>query len=401
VSPWLDGFPSKKRPTFPIFKGDVSVPVVVVGSGMTGAMAAYACAAAGARVVLLEAGRVGGGGTAWASGVFASEACGSFVALERQAGRKVARAHFDLTRRAALDLIATVKRLGIKAQLEPRDAIRIVSPNLTSKPLQKEGDERRGAGLEASWQKTAAVSRSVRIESEGGLRLQGWGHLNPFRLAIGFLKAAVDRGAQVFEHSAAMKVAFDRKVATVITAGGRITAEKVLLCTGEPTDLARALKRHFRFTERAHVITAPLPAAVRRAMGPPNVVITDVDRPPHTIAWVDEDRVLVAGAESLRTPERRRGPVTVQRTGQLMYELSRLFPAMSGAPPAHGWLMPLAHSADDVLYAGPHRNFPHQLFAFGTTHDPVRAFLASRILLRHVLNEATREDEHFGFARNL
>jgi hypothetical protein len=84
-----------------------------------------------------------------------------------------------------------------------------------------------------------------------------------------------------------------------------------------------------------------------------------------------------------------------------MYELSRLFPAMSGSPPAYGWLTPLAHSADDVLYAGPHRNFPHQLFAFGTAHDPARAFLASRILLRHVLNEVARDDEHFAFTRNL
>jgi glycine/D-amino acid oxidase-like deaminating enzyme len=364
-------------------------------------MAAYACAAAGVKVVLLEAGRIGSGGTGLASGVFASEACASFTALEARAGRKVARAHFDLTRRAALDLVATVKRLGIKARLESRDAMRIVPRTAPSKALHREADARRDASLEASWHKAAAVTRSLSVESEGGVRLQAWGHADPYRLAVGFVGAAVDRGAQVFERSAVKKVAFNRRVATVITDLGRITAERVLLCTGEPTDLAGALKRHFRFTERAHVITDRLPASVRKAMGPRDVIVLDVERPPHTIAWVDEDRVLVAGAESARTPERRAAQATIQRTGQLMYELSRWFPAMSGAPPAYGWPTPLSHSADDVLYAGPHRNFPHQLFAFGTAHDPVRAFLASRILLRHVLNEVTRDDEHFAFARNL
>jgi hypothetical protein len=70
-------------------------------------------------------------------------------------------------------------------------------------------------------------------------------------------------------------------------------------------------------------------------------------------------------------------------------------------PPAFGWSLPLAQASDGGLYAGLHRNFPHQLFAFGTAHDPARAFLASRILLRHVMGEATAADEPFGFARVL
>jgi len=56
---------------------------------------------------------------------------------------------------------------------------------------------------------------------------------------------------------------------------------------------------------------------------------------------------------------------------------------------------------DGVLYAGSHRNFPFQLFAFGTSHDPARAFLASRIILRNILGKAEKDDVHFSFARNL
>ncbi len=84
-----------------------------------------------------------------------------------------------------------------------------------------------------------------------------------------------------------------------------------------------------------------------------------------------------------------------------MYELSRLYPAISGAAPAFGWDTPLAHSIDDVLYAGTHRNFPHQHLAFGTLHDPARAFLASRILLRSVQGQADKADQFFSFSRNL
>jgi len=59
----------------------------------------------------------------------------------------------------------------------------------------------------------------------------------------------------------------------------------------------------------------------------------------------------------------------------------------------------LSVTADTVMYAGPHRNYPHHLFAWATRHDPAQAFLASRILLRHYLGQSGREDLYFGFTR--
>ena len=170
-------------------------------------------------------------------------------------------------------------------------------------------------------------------------------------------------------------------------------------CTGEPTSLVAALKRHFRWQLRGLVLTEELPAPVRKAIGSRDHVIADTDTPPHTIRWTADHRVLVSGADVARPKPAQAGKLDLQRTGQLMYELSRLYPDISGVMPAYGWSLPLAHSADGGLYVGPHRNFPHQLFAFGTVHDPARAFLASKILLRHLQESTTGEDEHFGFAR--
>ena len=113
---------------------------------------------------------------------------------------------------------------------------------------------------------------------------------------------------------------------------------------------------------------------MRKALGSRATIVIDVETPPHVIRWTPDHRVLVAGADGPRPPARQREKFHVQRTGQLMYELSRLYPDISGVMPAFGWSMPLAHSSDGGLYAGSHRNFPHQLFALGTAHDPARAF---------------------------
>lgn len=393
--------PVKKRPAFPKYRGVNTLPVVIVGGGMSGAMAAYACAAAGLKPIVLEADRVGQRGSGRAPGFLTSEATDSFKELEARVGRRAARGLFAASQRAPRELAATVKRLGIKAGLNLCDALRVLPAGESDTRLRREMTLRNHAGLEASWVAPAAVTRQSALDSAGAMRLREWGCADPYRLTLGFLAAAIKRGARVFEQSRVRKITFTRRNATAELDGGAITTENLLICIGEPTDLFRPLKRHLRHEDRYVVLTEPLSAAVRAELGRKTAILCDTDQPAHWLWLTGDHRALFAGGDQKRPPDRLRDKTLAQRTGQLMYELSRLYPAISGAAPAYGWDVPLAHPVDDVLYAGAHRNFPHQQFAFGTTHDPARAYLASRILLRGVIGKPEKDDELFSFSRNL
>ena len=110
---------------------------------------------------------------------------------------------------------------------------------------------------------------------------------------------------------------------------------------------------------------------------------------------------MIVGGADAQTPDRPADRTTVQRTGQLMYELSTLYPDISGIQPEYGWEVPYARTSDGLPYIGPHRNFPHHLFAFGDSSQTVTgAYLASRLLLRHHLDELEPADRHFSFTRH-
>src|SRR5437867_4019953 len=99
-------------------------------------------------------------------------------------------------------------------------------------------------------------------------------------------------------------------------------------------------------------------------------------------------------------PARQRDKFNVQRTGQLMYELSTLYPDISGLQPDFGWSADYARTAEGLPYLGPHRNFPWHLFAFGdSSHSVTGAYVASRVLLRHYFEEMDPADELFAFTR--
>jgi glycine/D-amino acid oxidase-like deaminating enzyme len=397
----LDAVPAKKRREYPAFRGVIEHPVVVVGGGMSGAMTAYACAAAGLKVILLEADRIGLGGSGYATGLMSGEACESFRELEGRAGKRVARALFDAMETAPRELAAMVKRLGIKAGLDVVDQFRVLPAGHSDKLIRREAAARQAAGVKAAWMAPAAVTRQAGFASSGALRLPDGGFVDPFKLTLGFLAAAIKRGVKVYEKSAVKKITFTRKTATAYLDGGAITTTNLAICIGEPTSLFKPLKRHLRHEDRYVVLTEPLSPSVRAELSQATALVTDTDAPAHHLLFTADHRALFAGADQKRPPERLQDKTLVQRTGQLMYELSKIHPAISGTAPEYGWNVPLAHPVDGVLYAGSHRNFPFHHFAFGTSHDPARAYLASRIILRNVLGKPEKGDEHFSFARNL
>ena len=133
-------------------------------------------------------------------------------------------------------------------------------------------------------------------------------------------------------------------------------------------------------------------------MGDRHAVVRDLAQPPHLLRWLDNERLVVAGADAPSPPDRPRERVIVQRTGQLMYELSTLYPDISGIAPQHGWDAAYARTVHGLPFIGPHRNYPHHLFAFGdSSHGVTGAYLASRMLLRHHLGEVEPADDVFGF----
>jgi glycine/D-amino acid oxidase-like deaminating enzyme len=90
----------------------------------------------------------------------------------------------------------------------------------------------------------------------------------------------------------------------------------------------------------------------------------------------------------------------IQRTGQLMYELSVMRPPISGVMPEYAWDVEYSRTIDGVPYFGPHRNYPHHLFAYGGGPGGLGlSFAAARILLRSHQEMSEKADEPFSFVR--
>jgi glycine/D-amino acid oxidase-like deaminating enzyme len=402
LPPFVDRFPSSRVPSYPRHKGPLTTDVAIVGGGLTGCAAAYAFAAAGVHVALVEAEQIGRGSTSAVAGWMSEDPGVGFVEVEKMIGLRLARHAFHAWRRAALDFSALLRRLDVTCHLEPQSALTVAFTPEQAARLKREQKARLDAGLEAPALTARAVSGEVALSPAIALRGREGATLDPYRACLGLAAAARERGVQFFEHSPVKKITFGRKAVDVRTAGGTIRAEQVVVATGVPTALFASLQRHFWFRSAYLALTGRVPAKIRQQLGTRATVVRDSADPPHVVRWVDDERLLVMGADRESPPDRLREKTTIQRTGQLMYELSTMYPDISGMIPEYGWDAAYARTADGLPYIGPHRNFPRHLFAFGdSSHSVTGAYLASRMLLRHYLGELDPADELFAFTRNV
>ena len=399
-SPWLDQFPKSRVPAYPQHRGPLAIDVAIVGGGLTGCATAYAFAAAGVKVGLFEAGRIGSGSSGASAGWLGDDPGASFAAVERQLGLKAARHAWQAWRRAALDFAALIKRLDLTCRLEPHGSLLAATTPEQVVRLQREQKSRRAAGLDASLVGSRAIADETTIDALCAIRSREGATLDPYRATLGLAAAAASRGALIFERTPVTAIAFDRKNAAVTTPGGSFRVRRVVAATAMPVaPLFQSLARHVWFKSRYFALTGPVPARVRARLGTRALVVRDAAAPAHLVRWVD-DRLLVAGADGDTPPARLREKTLVQRTGQLMYELSTLYPEISGLMPDYGWDAPYSTTAEGLPYMGAHRNFPHQVLVFGDSSPGMTgAYLASRLALRHHLGEADVADKVFGFTR--
>lgn len=398
TSYWLDRFPSSRRPSYPRHRGNLQVEVAIVGGGVLGCATAYVLAAAGIDVAVFEQGRLAHAQAGRAIGIVVHEPEPSFFDLAKQHGVRDARHIYQIARRGSLEYVSALKRLRIECGLQIRDAIHFSSSPDGIQTLQKEYSARREAGLDVASLKGTPLFRQIGANGFG-LITHGNASVDPYKATIGLARAAVARGAHIFEQSPVTRIRPRRRTVDIRTEGGVVTASKVVVATGYPTDDFKPLRRRFARSDAYAVLTSELPAAVRREMTPPDVILRDAASPDHWMHWIG-NRVLFAGADQPSVADRARERALVQRTGQLMYELSVMRSAISGLMPEYSWDVESSRTIDGVPYYGPHRNYPHHYFAFsGGTGGLGLSFAAARIILRHYQGTPDKGDEPFSFTR--
>jgi glycine/D-amino acid oxidase-like deaminating enzyme len=345
---WLDALPA--RDPRPPLEGAQSADLCIVGGGFTGLWAALHAKREDPErdVVVLEAATVAFGASG-RNGGFAS------ASLTHGLGNGLARFPDELETLERLGvenldgLAADVERLGIDCGLERSGTISVALEPHELAWLEEEAELARRFGHEAVVLDAAAARAQIDTPVALGAlwTKSGEALVDPARLALGLLDAALAAGVRVHEHSAALRLHEPDGVADavdVVTAAGRVRARRVLLGTSAFPPLLRRLSAYIAPVYDYVLTTEPLTPEQKASIGwDGRQGLADMGNQFHYMRLTADDRILIGGYDAVY---RYGGPVGTpwddageETFARLSEHFAAFFPqlASAGVRFSHRW----------------------------------------------------------------
>lgn len=286
LSPWLDR-EGGGGTAYRGLTGTLDADVLVVGGGIVGVTAAFALAEQGADVVLIEAGRIGGGTTGHTTAKLSALQGLVYSTITSRHGERAATAYAELNRDGIELVTGLATRLEIECDLQRRPHyVYTEEPDRVDR-LRREERAAVAAGLEVTFQETLDLPYGV----AGALRAGDQAQFDPVRYVRGLAERASGLGARIFEHSPATGASLRSPYRVKVDGGAQVRAREVILATHMPfldRGLAFARLTPFRSYALAVRIDGALPGGMYISVDP-------ATRTLRSIPWEGGDLLLIGG----------------------------------------------------------------------------------------------------------
>jgi gamma-glutamylputrescine oxidase len=376
------GFPLQSR-----LEEAIEADVCVIGGGLTGVSTALHLAERGYSVVLLEAQRIGHGASGRNGGQLVSGYSCDMHRIRQEVGIETSKAFWNMAAEALADIDARIDKHDMAC--DRRRGYFFAALNA-----------RQMAGLEEmhhewrelyGYDQTTLVARNAVGEwvgadiYHGGLADSGGGHIHPLNYLHGLAGAAIDSGARLFEHSAAVRIERGPRP-HVHTTSGQVRAKFLVLAGnaylgGLIPEMQRRLARVSSFV----ATTEPLAPEVIAEIMPADAAVADCNAALDYYRMTADGRLLFGAGAGYAGRE----PLALRR--YLSGRIAKTFPALAQVPLTHAWSGHIGVTVSRIPDFG--RLEPSIYYAQGFSgHGVALTGLAGKLMAEAITGDAERFD---------
>ncbi|WP_439887063.1 NAD(P)/FAD-dependent oxidoreductase [Pseudomonas sp. MBLB4123] len=320
---------------YPTLQGRHRVDVVIIGGGFTGVASAVELAERGLKVAVVEAKKIGWGATGRNGGQVTGSLSGD-AAMRKQMRNGLGEEVDDFIWRLRWrghDIIENrVATYGIACDLKRGHLHAAMKPSHMAE-LEDAYEEavRRGMGAEVRLLDGAGVREQLGSELYcGAIRNDRNLHLHPLNLCLGEARAAEGLGTLIFEHSEVLEIVHGANPA-VITAGGRIDAQQVLLAGDVYHKLEPKRLKGLIFPAMGGIVTTAPLGELAQQINPQDLAVYDCRFVLDYHRLTADGRLLFGGGANYSGRDSR------DIAAELRPAIERTFPALKGVAIDFQW----------------------------------------------------------------
>ncbi|MBX9653184.1 FAD-binding oxidoreductase [bacterium] len=383
---------------YPPLSKPVDCDVVVVGSGITGALIAWRLVEAGLSTIIIDRRDCSMGSTAASTAVIQYEIDTPLGELAQLIGEKDAVLSYQAGRNAIATLANIDAQIGNGGGLRPRRSLYLCSKEDDQRSLREEYELRQKHGFTCEWWTREQLSAESDLDAIAAIVTPEAADLNPYAFTHALLSHACHHGLRIFDRTA---------LTSWTTAKDHIILE---------TDRGVTLKPRFAILAGGFETTTFLDEQVAKLIStyafvsepitqwngwPRESVIWETARPYIYARQTEEDRLIFGGEDLPFKHETVRDHYLPKKTDKLVQRAREMFPRIDFEV-AFCWAGTFAETDDGLPYISEHPQSDRMLLAMcyggnGITYSVIAAEICRDIILgedhpmRKIFSLARRE----------
>lgn len=367
--------------TYPSVRDSFSTDVLVMGSGISGALVAHYLHREGMNVTVIDRRHAGQGSTAASTGILQYEIDMPLHRLINLVGEKHAVASYEMCLRA-IDVLWRIARRYKHVEFTSKPSLQFASAKKHVHALEQEYLVRRQFGISnVQWLDESDVQQRFGFHAPAALLSPDGAEMDAYGLTHALLSSGSLGGVQVFDRTEAVAIVHHKRSVTVhLKSGKHITARKLVIACGYESQNYLPKKIEKQYSTYA-VVSEPLDKA---KLWYRNSMIWETAVPYRYIRMTKDNRILIGGMDDKFYNPERRDRQLPGKAKRLADAFTRLFPDIPFIADFQ-WAGTFCNTRDGLPYIGTVPRRPHTYFALGFGGNGITFSLIAAEIIRDAL----------------
>jgi glycine/D-amino acid oxidase-like deaminating enzyme len=357
-----------------------SFDVVIVGTGISGALVADALLTAGPSVLAIDRRKPMSGSTVASTALLQSELDTPLGELQKKIGKSDASRIWWRSQQAVQALKDRIADLRLNCDYRERTSLYLPGNVLDAAGLREEANIRQQAGLRSEFIDKVELVRRTGISKPGAILARGNAEVDPVKLTAAIWRTFLKRGGVMASNLEVTDVDSSRsKVRLTLADGTRLVTKHAVFCTGY--ELLKGIKpKDFKIISTWVLATKQQPSK----LWPDRSLMWEAADPYLYLRTTRDGRIIVGGEDKPFSDSERRDAMNEAKVKTLARKAARYFPAADFAPD-FSWTGSFGESPNGVPAIGPVKHLPNCYAVLGFGGNGITfSMLAAQIVSRKI-----------------
>ena len=382
--------------SYPKLEKNITTDVLVLGGGISGALAAHFLIEEGVSCVLIDARTIGLGSTCASTSLLQYEIDVSLHQLIQLIGENAAVRSYKLCEAAILGL----EKLAHKIQandFERKKSLYCTAYKKDMKFLKDEFEARKKYGFPVRWLDERKIHKEFGFDSHGAILSSVAAVVDSYMFTHHLLRYNLKRGLQVFDRTVADKITRNSNAVQVKTPEKFvIRAKKIVYATGY--EVVDFISKPIVKLNSTYAIASESFNSSQKVYRT-DTVFWNTAKPYLYMRTTQDNRIIMGGRDEEFFTHSRRDKLLPGKARQLKNDFKKMFPHIPFKT-EFSWAGVFGSTKDGLPYIGEYKKMPNSYFALGFGGNGITfSYVAGEIIASIIKGKKNSDVGIFSFER--